>query len=125
MREGDFEAAKRVNAGWDFAVSKSDLANRTSCTVGGKDTQNIMHFLDFRVGRWNPAVSPAEKAAGGNGWIDEMFDVEERWHPEAHFVAGAAQLTGPHQATGSIQLHHEHVGAARRQIEGGGTRSPV
>src|SRR3990167_1485487 len=88
MREGDFEAAKRVNAGWDFAVSKSDLANRTSCTVGGKDTQNIMHFLDFRVGRWNPAVSPAEKAAGGNGWIDEMFDVEERWHPEAHFVEG-------------------------------------
>jgi hypothetical protein len=88
MREEDFEADKRINVGWDFAVSKADLANRTSATVGGKCLGNLLHFLDFRVGRWNPSVSPAEKAVGEIGWIDLMFEVEERWHPEAHFVEG-------------------------------------
>ena len=84
----DFDSAKRINAGWDFAVSKADLANRTSCTVGGKDVNNTLHFLDFRVGRWNPSASPAEKERGEIGWVDLMFEVEERWHPETHFVEG-------------------------------------
>src|ERR1035437_2155532 len=84
----DYESAKRINVGWDFAVSKSDLANRTSCTVGGKDVANTLHFLDFRVGRWNPSVSPSEKERGEIGWIDLMFEVDQRWHPEAHFVEG-------------------------------------
>lgn len=88
MREEDFDCPKRINVGWDFAVSKADLANRTSCTVGGKDARNLLHFLDFRVGRWNPSVSPAEKSAGEYGWIDLMFEVDERWSPEAHFVEG-------------------------------------
>lgn len=88
MREEDFETDKRINVGWDFAVSKADLANRTSCTIAGKDSNNLLHFLDFRVGRWNPSVSPVERRAGVIGWIDLMFEVEERWRPEAHFVEG-------------------------------------
>jgi hypothetical protein len=88
MRDADYESAKTINAGWDFAVSKADLANRTSCTVGGKDAQNVLHFLDFRVGRWNPSVSPAERDRGEIGWVDLMFEVDQRWNPETHFVEG-------------------------------------
>ena len=84
----DYESAKRIAVGWDFAVSKADLANRTSCTVGGKDTANVLHMLDFRVGRWNPSVSPAEKERGDIGWVDLMFEVDRRWKPDVHYVEG-------------------------------------
>ena len=90
----DFDSPKQIGVGWDFAVSKADLANRTSCTVGGKDVNNTTHFLDFRVGRWNPSVSPAEKERGEIGWVDLMFEVEERWAPQSfggqitHYVEG-------------------------------------
>ena len=88
MSEADYKQPKQINAGWDFAVSKADLANRTSCSVGGMDVQNILHYMDFHVGRWNPSVSPAEKALGEKGWIDLMFEVDHRWNPEAHYVEG-------------------------------------
>ncbi len=88
MRDDDYERDKNICVGWDFAVSKADLANRTSCTIGGKDTDNVLHYLDFRVGRWNPSVSPAERAAGEIGWVDLMFEVDERWSPSTHFVEG-------------------------------------
>lgn len=88
MSEDDRDTPKKIHVGWDFAVSKADLANRTSCTVGGKDAANLVHHLDFHVGRWNPSVSPGEKARGEKGWIDLMFEVEQRWRPEAHFVEG-------------------------------------
>jgi len=88
MTVDDFERQKRVAVGWDFAVSKADISNRTSCTVGGKDSTNLVHFLDFRVGRWNPSVSPAEKTLGNIGWIDLMFEVDTRWRPDTHYVEG-------------------------------------
>ena len=88
MSPADFEVAKSIAVGWDFAVSKADLANRTSATVGGKGVDKLLHFLDFRVGRWNPSVSPSEKEAGQIGWIDLMFEVEERWSPDVHYVEG-------------------------------------
>lgn len=88
MKDEDFDCWKHLAAGWDFAISKQDLANRTSCTVGGKDSRNIVHHLDFRVGRWSPSVSDLEREAGELGWIDVMFEVEERWHPETHYVEG-------------------------------------
>jgi hypothetical protein len=88
MSDEDREADKKISVGWDFAVSKSDMANRTSYTVGGPDLQNTIHFLDFHAARLSPTVSPAEKAAGEYGWIDLMFEVDERWHPGVHFVEG-------------------------------------
>lgn len=88
MTEDDYAASKTFAVGWDFAISKSDLANRTSCTVGGKCARNLLHHVDFRVGRWSPSVSDADKERGEFGWIDLMFEVEERWHPEVHFVEG-------------------------------------
>ena len=88
MTEEDLERNKTINVGWDFAVSKADMANRTSATVGGLDTNNTLHFLDFYVGRWNVSASPAEKRQGVIGWLDLMFDIDKRWLPETHFVEG-------------------------------------
>ena len=90
MSAEDFELWKRMACAWDFAISKADLANRTSCTVGGKSINNILHFMDFRVGRWSPTVTPTERRGGEIGWVDLMFEVEERWHPEVHFVEDGA-----------------------------------
>src|SRR5712664_263195 len=88
MKEADHDLPKKLCVGWDFAVSKLDMANRTSYTVGGKDSRNVVNHLDFGAGRWSPAVSPVEKERGEYGWIDLLFIVEERWHPEFHFVEG-------------------------------------
>lgn len=90
MKDEDYDEPIRVNVGWDFAVSKADLANRTSCTVAGQTAKNMLHFMDFRVGRWNPSVSPTERANKETGWIDLMFEIEDRWHPECHYVEGGA-----------------------------------
>ena len=83
MSEEDHACWKTLGAAWDFAVSKADLANRTSCTVGGKDVLNRIHFLDFRVGRWSPSET---RGGDEKGWIDVMFEVEERWRPATHWV---------------------------------------
>lgn len=75
MKEPDYVSPKIVCAAADFAVSKSDSANRTSFTIGGKDSGNILHFLDFRKGRWSPVE-----------WIEEMFTIQDRWNPEIFWV---------------------------------------
>lgn len=75
MQEGDYESDKVVCAAADFAVSRADKANRTSFTVGGKDVQNTLHFIDQRVGRWDPVE-----------WIDEMFSIQQRWNPQVFWV---------------------------------------
>jgi hypothetical protein len=84
MALDDFDRSKVYGAAADFAVSKADLANRTSFTVGGKDTQNILHIVDQRVGRW----AASEVLADGTkaGWIEEMFSIQTRWDPEFFWV---------------------------------------
>jgi predicted phage terminase large subunit-like protein len=75
MDEADHKAPKKIAAAADFAVSKADLANRTSFTIGGKCPQNRIHFLDQRVDRWDTVE-----------WIDEMFSIQEAWSPETFYV---------------------------------------
>ena len=75
MNEEDYESQKVVCAAADFAVSKADKANRTSFSIGGKDRNNLLHYLDQRVGRWDPTE-----------WIDEMFRVQEQWNPDVFWV---------------------------------------
>jgi predicted phage terminase large subunit-like protein len=77
MREEDFEKPKKYYAGADFAVSKLDLANRTSFTAGAKDVNNQITVEGQVKGRWDTAE-----------WIDELFDFYERWKPELFFVEG-------------------------------------
>jgi predicted phage terminase large subunit-like protein len=75
MGERDRETNKLFFVGADFAISKKDHANRTSFTVGGKDSANLLSVVDQWVGRWDSSEI-----------IDTMFDVEAKWHPEAWFV---------------------------------------
>lgn len=75
MTQDDYDCDKVVCAAADFAVSKADKANRTSFTVAGKDVRNLLHYVDFRVGRWDPVE-----------WIDEMFRIQARWNPEVFWV---------------------------------------
>lgn len=83
MQDRDYEKFKIIHAAADLAVSKADLANRTSFTIGGKDSDNILHYLDFYVGRWSPAEP---KGSPDRGWIDVMFDVQKRWQPDVFWV---------------------------------------
>jgi hypothetical protein len=75
MSEYDYDSDKVICASADFAVSKADKANRTCFVVAGKDVENLLHFVDVRVNRWDPVE-----------WIDEMFSIQERWHPEVFWV---------------------------------------
>ncbi len=75
MEEEDFSLPMIVCAAADFAVSTREKADRTSFTIGGKAINNILYFLDERVGRWET-----------NDWIEEMFLIQKRWNPEVFFV---------------------------------------
>jgi len=75
MSADDYESDKMVCAAADFAVSRADKANRTSFTVGGKDVNNLLHFIDQRVDRWDPTE-----------WIEEMFSIQQRWNPLVFWV---------------------------------------
>lgn len=86
MSDDDHEIRKILAVGCDFAVSEKDMANRTSFTVGGPDANNVVHHIDFRVGRWSTTVTDAEKEEGKQGWIDVMFALDERYSPDFFFV---------------------------------------
>ena len=75
MTEEDLDKPKVLAVGCDFAVSKKDRANRTSFTVGGKCEDNLMHFVDQYVGRWDTLE-----------WINVMFDIQQRHNPSFFFV---------------------------------------
>lgn len=75
MEDGDFTSQKLICAAADFAISKKDRANRTSLTIAGKDQQNILNFLDQRVGRWDSLEI-----------VEEIFAIQAQWHPDCFFV---------------------------------------
>lgn len=75
MDEADRGKRKILGAAADFAISKKDKANRTSLTVGGKCLDNLLHFVDQRVGRWDSLEI-----------IEEMFAVQKDWNPEFFWV---------------------------------------
>jgi hypothetical protein len=88
MSEEERRREKILAVGCDFAVSKADMANRTSFTVGGLDSRNLAHHVDFYVGRWSTTVTREERARGERGWIDVMFEIQERYNPDIFFVEG-------------------------------------
>lgn len=101
MSPEDKERSKVIYAAADFAVSREDLANRTSLTVGGKCPQNLTHIVDQRVGRWasmevvyDLSLLPQNAGYVDNprgpghwtGWIIEMILIQRRWGPELFFI---------------------------------------
>jgi hypothetical protein len=77
MDDEDRTRTKKICAAADFAVSVEDRANRSSLTVGGKDIQNLIHYVDQRVGRWDALEL-----------INELFLIQLRWKPEIFWVEG-------------------------------------
>lgn len=75
MEDRDYGAEKIICAAADFAVSKADKANRTSFSIAGKDVNNLLHFVDQRVGRWDPVE-----------WIKVMFQIQLQFNPEVFWV---------------------------------------
>ena len=85
MTPADRSRPKIIYAASDFAVSKDDMANRTSFTVGGKCTSNLIHILDQRAGRWS-SLERNRETGEKEGWIMEMISIQRRWNPEFFFV---------------------------------------
>ena len=75
MEEEDYLKPKQYGVGVDFAISKQDTANKTAFVVGGKDTENLFHFVDCRAGRWDILEI-----------VDQFFMIQIRYKPLAFFV---------------------------------------
>lgn len=75
MTEEDFDRDTKRCVGVDFAISKADKANRTSFTVAGQTSDNLLLFMDQHVGRWQtPDI------------MDRFFEIEEQHQPFCFFV---------------------------------------
>lgn len=77
MSSGDYGTPKVYYAGADFAIKKSDMANRTSFTVGGRCLENFLHIVDQVVDRWDTLEI-----------INEMFSLQRKWNLDTFFVEG-------------------------------------
>lgn len=70
MYEEDHRRPKVYGVGVDLAISKKDHANRTSFTIGGKCSENLLHVVDERVDRWS-----------SDEIIEEFFSIQKAWRP--------------------------------------------
>lgn len=75
MKAHDHDSQKVVCAAADFAISKKDSANRTSLTIGGMDTENLLHFIGQRVGRWDTLDI-----------TEELFSIQQAYRPDVFWV---------------------------------------
>lgn len=77
MTDDDYDTSKIFGVGVDFAVSKQDSANKTSFSVGGKDVDNLLHFVDQRLGRWDSLEVVEQFFTIWDAWSPDMFWVED------------------------------------------------
>lgn len=82
MGEDDHKRNKLYYVGGDLAISKKEHRDYTVFYVGGLDEDGILHIVDERRGRWD-----------GKEIIDEMYSINEAWHPEEWFIEGGAIKT--------------------------------
>lgn len=71
MEGKDFSSQKNYYAAIDFAISKSDRANKTSIGVGGLDAENKLHIVHRRSGWWD-----------ADEIVENMIEVQEMWEVE-------------------------------------------
>lgn len=75
MTDEDFDVELKKCVGVDFAISKKDKANRTSMTVAGQTSDNLLFFVDQHVDRWDtPEI------------MDMMFKIQDEHEPYCFFV---------------------------------------
>lgn len=81
MSEEDHRRTKLFYVGGDLAYSKKEHRDYVVQYVGGIDEYGTLHIVDERRGRWD-----------GKEVIDEMYRIEEAWHPEEWFIESGAIL---------------------------------
>jgi len=81
MTEDDHKKTKLYYVGGDLAFSEKQGRDYTVLTVGGLDSEGILHIVDERRGRWD-----------GKQVIDELYAINEAWHPEEYFIESGAIL---------------------------------
>jgi hypothetical protein len=88
MNEADREYFKRYRVGVDFAASVANSANRTCFFVNGKDTANINHIVDIRVGRMSSLeiIGSESRDESAPDYVEgEFFSIWKRWGPDLVF----------------------------------------
>lgn len=75
MQAEDYQSEKIFLAGADFAITKKESANKTSFTMGGKDSRNIISIVDNLSDRWTT-----------DEWLEKIFEFDEKWNPVAWIV---------------------------------------
>lgn len=73
MEESDFDKPKTYYSAIDFAISKSERADRTVTGAVGVDNAGILYVEDVRIGRWDSKEI-----------VDEMFSVHKRYDPDLY-----------------------------------------
>lgn len=85
MDEDDYKKVENERltyyVGGDFAISTKQHRDRTVFEVGGLDADGVLHVVDIRAGRWD-----AQQI------IDEMFSIQETWHPEEWYIESGSIL---------------------------------
>lgn len=75
MEDKDYDKPLNYYAAADFAISSKEKADRTVITVGGVDSDNILHVVYCAIGRWDSKQI-----------IDEMIAVQRRFDPDIFTV---------------------------------------
>lgn len=75
MTDADRRKSKLVCAAADWAITKQQASNRTSLTVGGTCLDNLLHFIDQRVGKWDSLEI-----------VEKVFQVQLDHRPDLFWV---------------------------------------
>jgi len=78
MTEDDHSRPKTYYVGCDFALSDASYSDFTVFTVGGYDSDGVLHIVDERRVRTNDTAVV----------IDELFSILARWNPEMYIFEG-------------------------------------
>ena len=88
---------KRYYAAVDFAVSTVARSDFTVIAIAGMDDGGLMHIVDIRRGRWDSLEI-----------IEEMFSVEQRYHPDL-FVVEKGTIEKAIGAPLKREMHHRNI----------------
>jgi phage terminase large subunit-like protein len=78
MTEDDKASAKVYYVGCDFALSDKSYSDKTVFTVGGYDSEGVLHIVDER------AIKTSDTAE----LINELFSIMGRWNPDMYIFEG-------------------------------------
>ncbi len=78
MSETDLKSNKRYYVGIDLAISETTRSDYTVFAIGGMGEDGFLHIVDIRRERLD-----------AKGIVDELFTIEERYHPELVTIEGS------------------------------------